>query len=94
MAEKCADFLETAKNQPFFLYFCPTDPHRTNPRRDLPLQPNAHGNRPNGQEGVNETLYGADSLRVPYFIPNSPKAGPNWHSITNPFLDWIRVSES
>lgn len=74
MAEKCADFLETAKNQPFFLYFCPTDPHRTNPRRDLPLQPNGHGNRPNGQEGVNETLYGADSLRVPYFIPNSPES--------------------
>ncbi|WP_222930311.1 sulfatase family protein [Larkinella punicea] len=74
MAEKCADFLESTKNQPFFLYFCPTDPHRTGFRRDLPLQPNAHGNRTNGQEGVIETLYGADSLRVPYFLPNTPES--------------------
>lgn len=74
MAEQCAEFLESHKNQPFFLYFCPTDPHRTNPRRDLPLQPDAHGNQPNGREGVTETLYGADSLRVPYFLPNSPES--------------------
>lgn len=74
MADQCVPFLGENRNIPFFLYFCPTDPHRTNPRRDLPYQPNAHGNRPGGQEGVTETLYGADSLRVPYFLPNTPES--------------------
>jgi N-sulfoglucosamine sulfohydrolase len=74
MAEQCADFLESSKDQPFFLYFCTTDPHRTGPRKDLPFQPNAHGNRLGGHVGVTETMYGPDSLKVPYFLDDSPES--------------------
>ncbi len=74
MADQCDQFLENNKERPFFLYFCPTDPHRTNARKDLPYEPDAHGNRKAGHEGVRETYYGADSLKVPYFLPDSPES--------------------
>lgn len=73
MANRCAEFLEKNRRRPFFLYFCPTDPHRTGSRPDLPYGANPHGNRPGGHEGVRETPYGMDSLRVPYFLPDAPE---------------------
>lgn len=73
MAEKCAGFLETNRTKPFFLYFCPTDPHRTGSQPGLPYDANPHGNRSGGHEGVRETVYGMDSLRVPYFLPDAPE---------------------
>ncbi len=74
MAELSGRFFEQNKEQPFFLYFCTTDPHRTGVRTDLPYQPNAHGNRPQGHDGVRETLYHPDSLKVPYFVQDSPES--------------------
>lgn len=74
MAEQSGSFFEQNKEQPFFLYFCTTDPHRTGVRADLPYRPNAHGNRPEGHNGVSETLYGPDSLKVPYFVQDSPES--------------------
>jgi len=73
MAALCADFLETNRNKPFFLYFCTTDPHRAGSNKNLPHGANPHGNKPNGHEGVTETPYGMDSLRVPYFLPDAPE---------------------
>lgn len=73
MASQCADFLEANRNQPFFLYFCPTDPHRAGNGDKLPYRANPHGNRPGGHEGVTETVYGPDSLKVPFFLPDAPE---------------------
>ncbi|AQG78825.1 sulfatase [Spirosoma montaniterrae] len=84
MANQCADFLRAAlgesnrsdgtKQKPFFLYFCPTDPHRAGNGDKLPYKANPHGNKPDGHEGVRETMYGPDSLTVPFFLPNTPEA--------------------
>ena len=73
MANRSADFLETSRAKPFFLYFCPTDPHRAGTFPGLPFNANPHGNKPGGHEGVRETPYGMDSLRVPFFLPNAPE---------------------
>lgn len=73
MANRSAAFLEKQKTAPFFLYFCPTDPHRAGTFPGLPFNANPHGNRPGGHEGVTETPYGMDSLRVPFFLPDAPE---------------------
>lgn len=73
MAGRCAGFLEANRTKPFFLYFCPTDPHRSGSSKNMPYGSNPHGNLPNGHEGVTETRYGMDSLRVPYFLPDAPE---------------------
>lgn len=73
MANQCADFLEVSKEKPFFLYFCPTDPHRAGNGDQLPYGANPHGNKPGGHEGVRETRYGPDSLKVPFFLPEAPE---------------------
>lgn len=73
MANRSAGFLETNRQKPFFLYFCPTDPHRAGTFPGLPHNANPHGNKPGGHEGVRETPYGMDSLRVPFFLPDAPE---------------------
>jgi N-sulfoglucosamine sulfohydrolase len=72
MANRSAAFLEAHRAKPFFLYFCPTDPHRTGSRAAPPYGANPHGNKPSGHAGVTETPYGMDSLRVPFFLPDAP----------------------
>ncbi|MGA0556105.1 sulfatase [Larkinella sp. VNQ87] len=73
MAGQCADFLEANRTRPFFLYFCTTDPHRAGNGDNLPYKANPHGNKPGGHEGVTETVYGPDSLKVPFFLPDAPE---------------------
>ncbi len=47
MADACRDFLAERSDKPFFLYFCPTDPHRDGGTiADDQLKPNSFGNRP------------------------------------------------
>jgi N-sulfoglucosamine sulfohydrolase len=73
MANQCAQLLEANRRKPFFLYFCPTDPHRSGSGDKLPYRANPHGNKEGGHEGVRETQYGADSLKTPFFLPNAPE---------------------
>jgi len=73
MAEKCREFLAAQREQPFFLYFCPSDPHRSGGTvADDPLQPNPFGNRPQGFAGVKEEKYRPEDVLVPRFLPDTP----------------------
>jgi N-sulfoglucosamine sulfohydrolase len=73
MAEKCRPFLTAKREQPFFLYFCPSDPHRSaGAAPNDPLQPNPFGNRPQGFPGVKEVQYRPDEVLVPRFLPDTP----------------------
>ena len=70
MAEACQGVIET--DQPFFLYFCPDDPHRGHPFTPDPWNaPNAFGNRDGGYPGVDTVTYEPDEVIVPPFLPDT-----------------------
>jgi len=72
MAEACQDVINSSK--PFFLYFCPDDPHRGHPFTPNPwYAPNRFGNRPQGYPGVNTMAYDPEEVLVPSFLPDSPE---------------------
>src|SRR5690606_23377788 len=73
MAENCRAFLEEAGEQPFFLYFCTADPHRSGTTPPGAAHaPDAFGNRPEGYPGVEEIQYDPDDVIVPSFLPDTP----------------------
>ncbi|MGJ8724089.1 MAG: sulfatase family protein [Roseibacillus sp.] len=70
MAEACRPTI--AGDQPFFLYFCPDDPHRGAPfTPDDWTDPNTFGNRPEGYPGVEAKKYDPTKVIVPTFLPDS-----------------------
>ena len=72
MAEKCRNVIEN--DQPFFLYFCTDDPHRGAPfDLDSWDLPNSFGNKEEGYEGVQKTVYDPEDVIVPDFLPDTPE---------------------
>jgi len=74
LAEHCSPFLSRKTNKPFFLYFCPADPFRSNEATDaLTSTTNYFGNRKHGYEGIIPTYYNPNKIDVPYYLPDSPE---------------------
>jgi len=72
MAERVEDYLREPDGRPFFLYFCPTDPHRSGTvNTNSPHRPDRFGN---GRDypGVQENAFEPNSVRVPPFLPDTP----------------------
>jgi len=70
MAEACSTTL--ANDKPFFLYFCPDDPHRGHPFTPKNWeQPNSFGNTPQGYPGAPAEAYPPAEVVVPDFLPDS-----------------------
>jgi len=70
MAEQCREVI--GADQPFFLYFCTSDPHRGDPFTPDPWDaPNSFGNRPEGYPGVETVQYSPDEVIVPPFLPDT-----------------------
>ncbi len=70
MADLCQPVI--AGEKPFFLYFCPDDPHRGDPFTPEPWNaPNSFGNRPEGYPGVTTEKYDPQTVRVPPFLPDT-----------------------
>lgn len=67
MAENAGEFIKSVdaqeKPQPFFIYFCPSDPHRA---------ANGFAND-RKYPGVNEISYEPDDVSVPHFLPDQPE---------------------
>ncbi len=58
--------------EPFFLYFCPDDPHRGDPfTPEVWSDPNRFGNRDEGYEGVTTVKYDPSKVLVPDFLPDT-----------------------
>ncbi len=76
MAEDSAAFIRRNDSQPFFLYFCPEDPHRSgNFDEASEWRPNLFGNKKNGgYPGVEEVIYDPAGVIVPPFLPDTPSA--------------------
>jgi N-sulfoglucosamine sulfohydrolase len=74
MADRCRDIIEAESDQPFFLYFCTSDPHRGGVAKDLPHQPDVFGNKPPGESypGVEPARYNPADVIVPPFLPDTP----------------------
>ncbi|UCD51666.1 MAG: sulfatase [Phycisphaerales bacterium] len=73
MANNCKDFVADG-SQPFFLYFCTSDPHRGGGKAtDLPHAPDRFGNRDQGYPGVKEVTYDPQDVVVPDFLPDIPE---------------------
>jgi N-sulfoglucosamine sulfohydrolase len=76
MANNCKNLIEADSEQPFFLYFCTSDPHRGGGEAtELPYEPNRFGNpKPNskGYPGIKEVTYSPDDVLVPGFLPDTP----------------------
>ena len=70
MAEACKEVI--VQDEPFFLYFCPDDPHRGHPFTPDPWDaPNSFGNRPEGYPGVKTVKYDPAEVLVPPFLPDT-----------------------
>jgi N-sulfoglucosamine sulfohydrolase len=74
MAEKSRTLIEARSNRPFFLYFCPNDPHRGAVATWSKLKANSFGNlRPDQTpEGVEPVHYKPEEVIVPPFLPDTP----------------------
>ncbi len=76
MAHNCEQFIKQNDEQPFFLYFCTSDPHRSGETaEELPHKPNRFGNpAPNtrGYPGISELVYDPQDVIVPGFLPDTP----------------------
>lgn len=75
MAEDSAEFIKRDDTQPFFLYFCPSDPHRSGIYdEDSEWRPNLFGNKKDGGSypGIKEVFYKPDQVVVPPFLPDTP----------------------
>ncbi|MEM7453938.1 MAG: sulfatase [Planctomycetota bacterium] len=78
MAEACRELFEADSEQPFFLYFATSDPHRgggVDRLSTLEFKPNMFGNRPaeRGYPGVIETIFTPAEVNVPPFLSDTPE---------------------
>lgn len=63
MAERCREFVAADKERPFFLYFCPTDPHRA---------VKGFANEAD-YSGVERVVFDPAKIVVPDFLPDLPE---------------------
>lgn len=72
MAERVRPHLAADDPKPLFLYYCPTDAHRSGEvLADLPGAPNAFGNRPQGASGLAPVVYDPAEVPVPVWLPDT-----------------------
>ncbi|MBI1321863.1 sulfatase-like hydrolase/transferase [bacterium] len=67
LADSVRPLLEEKSKQPFFLYFCPIDPHRA---------AKGFGNQP--MPGVEAKTFDPDKIALPAFLPDTPAARAEW----------------
>ena len=74
MAQKCKDFIVASDARPFFLYFCPSDPHRGGGKaEELPYKPDRFGNYTKGYPDARDVQYSPKDVIVPDFLPDIPE---------------------
>ena len=67
LADSVRPLLEEKSKQPFFLYFCPIDPHRA---------AQGFGNKP--MPGVKPVPFDPAQIQLPAFLPDTPAARQEW----------------
>jgi N-sulfoglucosamine sulfohydrolase len=69
MAENARVWLTEKDDRPFFLYFCPTDPHRGAGLGGFANHPD----RPDFYKGISPVTYRSDEVPVPSWLPDRPE---------------------
>jgi len=69
MAKNAKEWIEEKDSRPFFLYFCPTDPHRG----PGPVDYANHHEQPDFYSGVTAEIYDPANIRVPEWLPDRPE---------------------
>lgn len=78
LAEACRAWIAAADVRPFFLYFCPTDPHRSGPRDGRPGAPDLFANRAGGYPGIVPRQFTREEALPPAFLPDTDLARDEW----------------
>ncbi len=78
MAENCREFITADSDQPFFIYFGTSDPHRGGGKDETSereLKPDLFGNKPDDGAfpGVEEVFYDPAEVPIPAFLPDTPE---------------------
>lgn len=81
MADNCVSFIKgkdgAAANEPFFLYYCPSDPHRGGGfANELEHKPDRFGNKATGSPdfpGITTVPFKPVQMTVPSFLPDTPQ---------------------
>ncbi|MEM6799584.1 MAG: sulfatase [Planctomycetota bacterium] len=73
LADGCRKFIAARSDQPYFLYYCTSDPHRgVRDDENSPYKPNLFGNE-GERTGVVEVQYEPSEVIVPDFLPDTPE---------------------
>ncbi len=81
MADAVDAALKAESGQPFFLLFCPSDPHRGGgSAKELRQRPDRFGNPAPGQtrDGVQQQVFDPARLSVPPWLPDTPACRAEW----------------
>lgn len=70
MAAAARKFLEEKDERPFFLYFCPTDPHRAG-------KPGSFAND-KSHPGVKPVAFDPEKITLPEWLPDQPEVRQEW----------------
>ena len=70
MANNARSFISKKTDQPFFLYFCTTDPHRSGKSKG-PDQVNLFGNEGKPYKGIQTAAFSPDKVLVPPYLPDN-----------------------
>ncbi len=71
MSEACREFVR--QPEPFFLYWCSFNPHRSSTLESHPLHPDGFGNPTESFPGDQEEPYCEEHVPVPHFLSDTPE---------------------
>lgn len=74
MADNSLPFLKESEGEPFFLYFCPSDPHRSGKSDNKLLTPDNFGNKEEAYPGVDKQIFQTSEVEVPSYLPDTKES--------------------
>ncbi|HET6422761.1 MAG TPA: sulfatase [Planctomycetaceae bacterium] len=73
MAQNAKEWIAEKDDQPFFLYFCPTDPHRAG-AKDFAN----HADNPQHYAGITPVEFRPEEMQIPPWLPDQPEVRAEW----------------
>lgn len=74
MAQNAKEWIAEKDDRPFFLYFCPTDPHR---HGGTDIFAN-HADHPQHYSGITPVEFRPEQMQIPPWLPDQPEVRKEW----------------